>query len=255
MTQLADAPINLVSLADPLLAEIFEYVGTPGVGKLALTCTDFRRVAGETMKTKRAAVLERIHKLTHKRDTSATYQPSDLKRLYRVMPDLLEHALADLRAWGGECREAEMVLTHATLARKVDDALVRAVENLGKPELVVKLHEDKIYLDEYTGPFGNEERSLPEGHTLLVPLLPDGVADYLESVGFSHDEAIQITAAVKGRKESSDAFKAFLAGPRPTIAPEAEEAVRKMQARSRKGSRCTRRTRSTLLAGPTWSTT
>ena len=39
MTQLADAPINLVSLADPLLAEIFEYVGTPGVGKLALTCT------------------------------------------------------------------------------------------------------------------------------------------------------------------------------------------------------------------------
>ena len=71
-----------------------------GVGKLALTCTDFRRVAGETMKTKRAAVLERIHKLTHKRDTSATYQPSDLKRLYRVMPDLLEHALADLRAWG-----------------------------------------------------------------------------------------------------------------------------------------------------------
>ena len=37
MTQLADAPINLVSLADPLLAEIFEYVGTPGVGKLALT--------------------------------------------------------------------------------------------------------------------------------------------------------------------------------------------------------------------------
>ena len=158
MTQLADASINLVSLADPLLAEIFEYVGTPGVGKLALTCTDFRRVAGETMKTKRAAVLYRIHTLTHKSDKSPTYRSSDLKRLYRVMPDLLEHALADLRAWGGECREAEMVLTHATLARKVDDALVRAVENLGKPELIVKLHEDKIYLDEYTGPFGNEER-------------------------------------------------------------------------------------------------
>ena len=56
MTQLADAPINLVSLADPLLAEIFEYVGTPGVGKLALTCTDFRRVAGETMKTREGPV-------------------------------------------------------------------------------------------------------------------------------------------------------------------------------------------------------
>ena len=31
MTQLADASINLVSLADPLLAEIFEYVGTPKI--------------------------------------------------------------------------------------------------------------------------------------------------------------------------------------------------------------------------------
>ena len=94
---------QLVSLADPLLAVIVEYVGTPGVAKLAQTCTDFRRVAGDTMKTKRAAVLERIHKLTHRKSaTSPTYQLSDLKRLDRVLPDLLEPALAELRAWGGE---------------------------------------------------------------------------------------------------------------------------------------------------------
>jgi hypothetical protein len=240
MAQLADAPINLVSLADPLLAEIFEYVGTPGVGKLAMTCIDFRRVAGEAIKTNRAAVLERIHNLTHRNSaTTVTYQPSDLKRLRRVTPDLLEPALAELRTWGDECWEAEKVLTLATLARKVDTGLVDAVEKMGKPELLVKLHENKIYLDRHDNPFGLQEvgrdpRALPEGHTLLVPLLPDGVTGFLESVGFSRDDAIGITTAVQGRKESNDSFMSFLSAPRPEFDPEALAAARAALAQHQK---------------------
>ena len=64
-----------------------------------------------------------------------TYRPSDMKPLLRIKPDLLEHANDNLRAWGGPCGEVDKVLMHANVARKVDSALVEAVEKLGKPEL------------------------------------------------------------------------------------------------------------------------
>ena len=100
---------------------------------------------------------------------------------------------------------------------------------MGKPELLVKIHEDKIFLDGLDE-FGLGNRNdLPEGHTLLVPLLPHGVTDYLESVGFSHGDALLLTAAVQQRKESNASFLASLRA-MPTVDPEMEEAFRKDQA-------------------------
>jgi len=198
------APKTLQSLDDALLAVIFEHVGAPSVGAVAQTCRGFKAVAGDIIKARREAVLRRVNALTHlkAKATNATFLPADLKPLRSISTDFLEPAVKLARAWGLPCTEAENVLKLAGDARAIDYSLVSAVEKMGKPELVTKLRQHKIHLEHRAS--WQLAGEVPEGHTVLLSLLPHGVAPFLEGVGFSASEADVLQEAVRTQKADTE---------------------------------------------------